>query len=237
MRTTGSVVALAVLLSTVPACAQIGAIAARPGVGQAARLPVTDIASGLKEALRVGAENAVQSTGRKDGYFGNEVIRILIPKNLRTVETTLRAVGFGPKVDEFELSMNRAAERAAPEAKTIFVDAIVSISFEDARTILQGGDTAATDYLKVKTSDRLTAAFRPIVDRSMAETGVTAKYDELIGRFQALPFQKKPSLDIRTYVVGKALDGLFYVLGQEEKNIRRNPAARVTSLLQRVFGR
>jgi len=164
-------------------------------------------------------------------------IKILMPQELRTFESGLRLVGYGPEVDEFILSMNRAAERAAPHAKRIFWDAITQMSFADARNILNGGDTAATDYFKDKTTDKLTAAFRPVVDKAMNEVGVTRQYKELIGRYQAIPFVKRETFDIDRYVVTKALDGLFYVVGQEERKIRTDPAARLTDLLGEVFGK
>jgi len=194
-------------------------------------------ASGLKEALQIGTQNAVNLTGKTDGYFKNEAIKILMPEKLRTLETGLRAVGYGPKLDEFVLSMNRAAERAAPAAKQILWDAIGVMTFDDAQKILKGGDTAATEYFRRKTSDRLTAAFRPIVERATNEVGVTRQYKDLVGRYQSIPFAKSESLDVDQYVVGRALDGLFHVLGEEEKKIRTNPAARVTDLLKEVFGK
>jgi len=195
------------------------------------------IASGLKEALTIGTGNAVSQTGRVDGYFANAAIKILMPERLRTLEKGLRAAGQGATVDEFILSMNRAAERAAPHAKDIFWGAIKEMSFDDARKILSGGDTAATEYFKRKTSEKLTAAFRPIVAQATEEVGVTHQYKELTGSMSSLPFFNARSLDIDDYVVGKALDGLFYVLAEEEKKIRTQPAARVTSLLKEVFGR
>ena len=133
--------------------------------------------------------------------------------------------------------MNRAAEQAAPYAKKIFWDAIGEMTFEDAKKILSGSNTAATDYFKGKTTDKLTAAFKPVVDKSMNEVGVTRQYNELVGKFQAIPFMKSESLDIDQYVVTKSLGGLFHVLGQEEQKIRTNPAARVTDLLKEVFGK
>jgi hypothetical protein len=160
-----------------------------------------------------------------------------MPEKLQTLEKGLRLVGYGPQVDEFVLSMNRAAERAAPAAKQIFWDAIGEMTFDDARKILTGGDTAATQYFKGKTTDRLTSAFRPVVDQAMNEVGVTRQYKELVGRYQAIPFAKSESLDIDHYVVTKALDGLFYVVGEEERKIRTNPAARVTDLLKEVFAK
>jgi hypothetical protein len=160
-----------------------------------------------------------------------------MPKQLQTLEKGLRAIGYGSQVDEFVLSMNRAAEKAAPEARKIFVGAIREMSFTDARRILTGGDTAATEYFKSKTTDELTTAFRPIVEKAMNEVGVTRQYKDLVGRYQSIPFARSQTLDIDQYVVTKALDGLFYVLGEEERKIRKDPVARVTSLLKDVFGR
>jgi hypothetical protein len=195
------------------------------------------IASGLKQALQVGAENAVKLTGKTDGYYRNQAIKILLPKDLQSLEKGLRVVGAGAKIDEFELSMNRAAENAAPAAKKIFIDAISKMSMQDARKILSGGDTAATDYFKSKTTAQLTAAFRPIVEKSMEKFSVTQQFRALAGQVQSIPFAKSPSLDINQYVVSKALEGLFFMLGEEEKKIRTDPAARVTSLLKEVFTR
>lgn len=226
------------------ACACVSASAQLPDLKGLLRTPspaasgVSDdkAAAGLKEALQVSTGNAVSLTGKTDGYFMNEAIRIAMPEKLRMVEKGLRAVGYGPKVDEFVLSMNRAAERAAPAAKEIFVGAIREMSFDDARRILGGGDTAATDYFRAKTSDRLKASFRPIVEKSMGEAGVTRRYDDLIGRYQSVPFASGVSFDVNDYVVDQALAGLFYMIAQEEKDIRTNPAARVSELLKTVFG-
>lgn len=228
---------MVILLTALPASAQLdlNKILKGFGVGQQSELTDAKIGSGLKEALKIGTGNAVNLTGRIDGYFMNEAIKILMPEKLRTMEKGLRAVGYGPQVDEFTLSMNRAAERAAPGAKQIFWDAIGEMTFDDARKILAGSNTAATEYFKAKTTDKLTVAFKPVVDQAMNEVGVTRQYKELVGRFQAIPFMKSESLDIDHYVVAKALDGLFYVVGEEEKKIRTNPAARVTDLLKEVF--
>ncbi len=226
-----------VLVTAAPASAQLGRILRGLGLGQPGGLNDAKIASGLKEALQIGTQNAVNLTGRLDGYFRNEVIKILMPEKLQTLEKGLRLVGYGPRVDEFVLSMNRAAERAAPRAKAIFWDAIGEMSFEDARKILNGGDTAATDYFQDKTTDRLAAAFRPVVDKAINEVGVTRRYKELIGRYEAIPFVTSERFDIDQYVVTKALDGLFYVVGEEERKIRTNPTARVTDLLKEVFAK
>jgi len=214
---------------------QIGDIAKRLGLGTNT-LTDSKINAGLKQALQIGAENSVKLVGRKDGYFGNQAIKILMPKNLQTLEKGLRMVGYGPKVDDFVLSMNRSAEAAAPAARKIFVDAITSMSIDDARHILTGGDTAATEYFKQKTTPQLTTAFRPVVDKTMADNGVTKQYNALVGQYKSLPFAKKQNLDITDYVVGKALDGLFYEVGEEEKKIRKDPARQTTDLLKQVFG-
>jgi hypothetical protein len=206
-------------------------------VGGQKGLSDAKIGEGLKEALKVGTENTVTSTGKTDGYFMNQAIKILMPEKLKTLEKGLRTVGYGPEVDEFVLSMNRSAEKAAPFAKEIFWNAIGEMTFEDVRKILSGHETAATDYFKGKTSDPLTTLFKPIVSTSMNEVGVTRQYKDLVGRYESIPFVKKETFDIDQYVVTKALDGLFHVLGEEEKKIRTNPAARVTDLLKEVFGK
>ena len=227
----------AFLLSASSAFGQWEQLGKAIGLGPKTELGDTKIASGLKEALKIGAENAVKLTGKTDGYYRNDAIKILMPKNVRSLEKGLRALGAGEKIDEFELSMNRAAESAAPEAKKIFADAILKMTIDDAHKILSGGDTAATDYFKSNTSDELTVAFRPVVENSMEKFTVTQRWNALTGQFQSIPFAKSTSLNINEYVVGKALDGLFYMLGQEEKKIRTDPAARVTSLLKEVFTR
>jgi hypothetical protein len=224
-------------LVATPASAQIDQLLKGMGIGQQSGLSEGKASDGLKEALQVATEKSVSLTGRPNGYFGNAAIKILMPEKLQTVEKGLRMVGYGPQVDEFVLSMNRAAEQAAPAAKRIFVDAITSMTFDDARKILSGGNTAATEFFKSKTTDNLTAAFKPVVDRTMGEVGVTRQYQELMGRFDAIPFAKSQTFDIDGYVVNKALDGLFHVVGEQETLIRTNPAARTTALLQEVFSK
>lgn len=227
---------LLVLVAT-PASAQLDQLLKGLGIGRPSGLSEAKIGSGLKEALKVGTENSVKLTGRVDGYFMNQAIKIVMPEKLQTLEKGLRLVGYGPQVDELILSMNRAAEQAAPHAKKIFWDAIGEMTFDDARKILNGDDTAATEYFRIKTTDKLAEAFRPMVDQAMNEVGVTRQYKSLVAQYQAIPFVKSEALDIDQYVVTKALDGLFYVLGEEERKIRRNPGARVTDLLKEVFAR
>jgi len=194
------------------------------------------IGEGLKQALQVGTENAVRLTGKTDGYFKNQAIKILMPEKLKTLERGLRTVGYDREIDDFVLRMNRAAEQAAPSAKKIFWDAIGAMTIDDARGILNGAQTAATDYFKTKTTGQLTTAFSPVVHRTMADVGVTKQYEDLFARAQRIPFLNLESFDLDQYVVGRALDGLFHVVGDEEKRIRTNPAARVTDLLREVFG-
>ncbi len=237
MMIRGLAVGLIVLLTAAPASAQLDWLFKGLGVGKQTELSEARIASGLKEALQVSTENAVGVTGRLDGYFRNQAIKILMPEKLQTLEKGLRLVGYGQQVDEFVLSMNRAAERAAPFAKQIFWDAIGEMSFDDARKILTGGDTAATQYFKARTSDNLVAAFRPVVGQTMDEVGVARQYKELVGLAKVVPFVKSEALDIDQYVVTKALDGLFYVVAEEERKIRTDPMARVTDLLKEVFAK
>lgn len=231
---------LLVCLLAAPALAQLDQLMrglGGLGIGQPSPLGEVKIGAGLKEALKVGTENAVSFTGKTDGYFMNQAIKILMPEKLRRMEQALRTVGYGQQLDEFVLSMNRAAERAAPAAKQIFWDAIGAMTIDDAGKILGGSDTAATEYFKDKTSGKLADAFRPVVEQAMNEVGVTRRYKELVGRFQAIPFMKAEALDLDQYVVGKAMDGLFFTVGEEEKKIRTNPAARTTDLLKEVFGK
>ena len=195
-----------------------------------------EIISGLKQALEVGTGNAVATVSRTDGYFKNPKIRIPLPENVQKVEKLLRTTGFGGKVDEFELSMNRAAERAAPEAKAIFWDAIKQMSFTDARQILDGPDNAATQYFQDKTSDKLQVVFKPITHQAMSEVGVTSYYQSIDDKMKSIPFADRMSLDLDQYVTDKALNGLYLMLAEEEKKIRQDPAARVTNLLKKVFG-
>jgi hypothetical protein len=191
---------------------------------------------GLKEALTVATGNAISSTGKLNGYFKNKAIKILMPRELAPVEKLLRTFGQGDKVDEFVKSMNRSAERAAPQAGKFFTDAIKELTFDDVRKILTGGDTAATDFFERKTGDKIATAFSPIVKNEMDKIGVARQFKDLTEKARALPFGEAVSLDIDEYVVNKAVSGLFHVMGEEERKIRRDPVARVTDILKDVFG-
>lgn len=233
-----ALLALGVSLSlcAAPASAQLSKWKEKVGLEKKDGVSESDTASGLKEALHVGAENAVKLTGREDGYFGNEAIKIPMPDKLRKLDKGLRRLGQGELIDEFVLGMNRAAEKAAPLAKEIFWDAIKQMDFANAREILAGSDTAATDYFRTTTSDQLSEAFLPVVKESMQTVGVTRQYEKMMDRYQSVPFAKSISFDVDQYTVDKALDGLFYMLAEEEGKIRTNPAAQVTDLLKKVFG-
>ena len=171
--------------------------------------------------------NAVQALSKQDGYFGNAAVKILLPGKLQTAADVLKKAGYQKEVDEFILSMNRAAESAAPKAKPVFEDAVKNMSFEDASMILNGGDTAATDYFKKKTSSKLTEAFKPSVSESMNNAGVTQAYKAMTDRYTSMiPFGNFDSFDLDNYVTEKSVDGLFVKIGQEEAKIRTNPTAQ-----------
>jgi len=198
-------------------------------------LPDEKIIGGLKQALEFSTGKAVAITSKPNGFLNNEAIRILLPPKLQAVGKGMRMLGMGDSVDDLEIGMNRAAERSTPQAKQIFLAALKKMTFNDARHILTGGDTAATDYFNHTSSADLATAFSPIVHSSMQRIGVIQKYDEVIqnapgGTVLANQF------DLDKYVVDKTLDGLFYTLGLEEAKIRKNPAAQTTTLLKEVFG-
>jgi len=219
-------------------------VASEPGFIAVSTVGENQAAAGLKEALATSVVDAVHLTGRPNGYFGDAAIKILLPQPLQPIETGLRAVGYGPKIDQFVLSMNRAAEAAAPKAEPIFKRAIENMTFGDAQRIVSGGGHSATDYFKAKTSGELTVAFTPVVKETMAEYSVTKQYDDLLNHYQTGPMGfggllggVTQNFDLNSYVVRKSLDGLFYVVGQEEEKIRTNPAAQITPLLRQVFGK
>ncbi len=206
------------------------------GQQKGSNLSTDKITAGLREALKISTGKAVAATGRPDGFLKNEAIKIVLPPRLQTAGRGLRMAGMGAQVDALEVGMNRAAEQAAPAAKQIFLNALLKMTFSDARRILSGGDTAATEYFKKTSTADLTTAFTPTVHQSMENVGVVRQYNQLLKNPMAASLAGKQGLDLDGYVVGKSLDGLFYMLGQEEKKIRKDPAARTTNLLKEVFG-
>ena len=225
---------LPLALAVVMGCnaAQIGEIL-RTGEGP---LDEATVAAGLREALKVGTDRATESTSQVDGFYGNLLIRIAIPEQYQGVASTLRQIGFGGKVDEFEVAMNRAAEKASAEAVSVFWSAITSMTIGDAFAILNGGQTAATDYFRNRTAAELHRRFHPIVVTKMEAVGVYRLYNDLTERYNQLPVEKPQPVDLDEYITSRAVDGIFVMLADEEKRIRENPAARTTALLRRVFG-
>jgi uncharacterized protein DUF4197 len=209
---------------------------ATPAPTAAATLDTKTAADGLKEALGVGTGRSVDLLGRPDGYLKNLEVKIPMPEKLHVVDKSLRTIGKGSMVDEFVTSMNRAAEAAAPLARSVFLDTIKQMSFKDALTIVRGKDHEATDYLRANAGPRLDTLFRPIVAQQLDKVGTTRSFDAMMGRASTLPFVGKSAFDLNTYVTGKALDGLFFMIGREEEKIRKDPVARTTDLLKKVFG-
>lgn len=199
-------------------------------------LSESDIIAGLKQALEVGTGNASSMLNKTDGYFKDPLVKILFPPDATRAADKLRQLGMGQLVDDFTLNLNRAAESAAKEAAPIFVDAIKSMTFADARNILNGPDNAATEFFKAKTTDALTAKFTPVISNSLNSHNVTKYWTDITTTYNRIPLVEKVETDLVKYATGKALSGLFLKLEGEEKNIRNNPAARVTELLQKVFG-
>jgi hypothetical protein len=193
-----------------------------------------EVINGLKEALQVGTERSAQKLSAMDGFFKDAVIKILMPPEAQKVEKTLRKFGFGKQVDNAILSMNRAAEDAAKSAAPIFVNAIKQMSFQDAMSILRGGDFAATNYLKEKTLASLTEAFRPVIESSLRKVDATKYWNTVFTTYNKFS-REKVDTDLPAYVTDKAMSGIFYQVGQEEQKIRKDPVARTTDLLKKVF--
>jgi Protein of unknown function (DUF4197) len=192
--------------------------------------------AGVREALRVASERAVALASKSGGFLDDARLHIRPPKTVRKIGKALSAIGMSAPVDELEVAMNRAAERAAAEAKPVFADAIRGMTLEDAVGIVRGGDTAATDYFRGATEARLHERFKPIVAASLSKVGARKQYDSLVASYRTLPFAEPTNLDLDEYTTNKALDGLFTLLADEEKKIRTDPAKRTTSLLKKVFG-
>ncbi len=218
------------VLDTLQNSSQGGAPAA---LGSA--LTSDEIVSGLKEALRVGTEKVVGQLGQTDGYLTDPAIHIPLPESLKGVHNTLEKVGFGNLTADLETRLNRAAEKAAPEAKEVFWQSIQDMTLDDAKKILDGSDTAATDYFRTRMSAPLTERFTPIVDASLSEVGAVQAYDQMISQYKTLPFLPDVKADLTAHAVSKALDGLFHYIATEEAAIRADPAARTTDILKKVF--
>jgi len=195
-----------------------------------------DAASGLKQALNDGSLAAVARLGVENGYFGNPRVKIPLPPSLQRIEGALRLAGMKRQADELVLSMNRAAEAAVPEAKQLLLDAVRKMSVQDAKGILTGGDTAATEYFKRTTAAQLTQRFLPIVKKATDRVGLAQQYNSLAGQGAQLGLVRKEQATIENYVTAKALDGLYYMIGEQEKAFRKNPVGASSDIVRKVFG-
>ncbi len=199
-------------------------------------LSTTEINAGLKEALARGAETAVTQLGRKDGFFGDARLKIPLPPTLQKAEKAMRLMGMGKQADDLVLSMNRAAEAAVPEAKTLLVDAVKEMTLEDAKGILTGGQTSATDFFRRKTEARLTERFQPVVKATTDKVGLAQQYNRYAGMAAQFNLVDKRQARVEDYVTQQALDRLYVVIGEEEAAIRSNPIQAGSELLKKVFG-
>ena len=229
-----SILSLLIIPATVQAQIKLPKILSKnsgSGVSEA------EAGQGIKEALTQGVTNAVLNLNKTDGFFGNQLYKMLLPPDAQKIETTLRKVGMGSQVDKAVLAINRGAEEAVGFAKPIFVDAIKEITIQDALKLVSGGKDAATQYFKQKTTEKLIAAFTPSVKTSLDNVGATKYYDDIVNAYNGLPTTlKKVNPDLTSFVVGKAVDALFDQVAKEEANIRANPLARTSDILKKVFG-
>ncbi|WP_178862541.1 DUF4197 domain-containing protein [Thiomicrorhabdus cannonii] len=204
--------------------------------GSTSAITTQDMNSAFKQALSLGSEAVVKQLGAEDGFNADSHIHIPLPQNLQTVKDVLSKFGMQNLMDDVELKLNRAAEAAAPQAKSLFLNAIQNMTFEDVQKIYQGPQDSATQYLKSKTSDDLKAKMQPIIEETLNSVGAVSAYDKAIANYKNLPFVPDVKADLQNHVTQKSLDGLFYYLAQQEQAIRKDPAKQTTELLKRVFG-
>ncbi len=243
-----AVLTVAVLTASQPAAAaswwermfgggsDTGATPTSPAPDAPTRSQPVDIAAGLREALIVGSERVVQQLGATDGFNRDPKVHIPLPPSLQTMRNWLDRVGMAGPMDDLEVRLNRAAEAAAPKARALFVDAIRTMTIDDARAILTGGDTSATDYLRSRMSEPLAAEMRPVIDASLADVGALNLLDTAVANYRSIPFAPDVDVDVRNHVTRLTVDGIFTYLAEEERAIRANPAKRTTELLKAVFG-
>ncbi len=234
MKISGSIACgLIVVLGSSCSTQEVGGVLGR--VLKSDALSEADVGAGLKEALAQGITKGAHRASRLDGYLKNPRIRIPFPENIQKVEKTLRKIGLDVLVDRFVVSLNRAAEDAAIKAKPIFLSAIASMTIRDAWDILNGRQNAATQYLRRTTANEVYAAFKPTVEQSLAKVEATRYYGEVVESYNKIPLVKKVNPDLSDYATKKAADGLFVLIEREERKIRKDPVARATELLRRVF--
>jgi Protein of unknown function (DUF4197) len=200
------------------------------------QLSEKDAVAGLKAALNKGTDSAIGKLGKTDGFLGNPQVRIPLPDSLQRADKVLSRFGMGKYTQDLQVRMNRAAEMAVPEARTLLVKAIKDMSVKDAKNILTGGDTAATAYFRSKTSAELTARFLPIVTEATRKVQLAQKYDEVAGKASGLGLMNKDQANLEQYVTQKALDGLFLMMADEEKAIRADPVGQTSKIISKVFG-
>ncbi|NML17204.1 DUF4197 domain-containing protein [Azohydromonas caseinilytica] len=221
------------LMRGIPAALLLGPALLRP----AQALTSTDAAAGMRTALERGAASAVDLLGRPDGFLGNPKVRIPLPPALDQAAGVLKLMGQQRQVDELVTAMNRAAEAAVPEARTLLLDAVKSMSVDDALGIVRGGDTSVTEFFAARTRQPLTQRFLPIVTRATEKVALAQRYNELVGRAGAMGLVKAEDANLERHVTAKAVDGLYFMIGEEERKIRKDPLGTGSALLQKVFGR
>ena len=207
-----------------------------PSLASAGMFSETDAVAGVRTALERGATSAVALLGRGDGFLGNPKVRIELPGFLKDAAKLLKATGQGKRVDELVTAMNRAAEAAVPEAKAMLISAVKAMSVEDASKIVKGGETSVTQFFTAKTREPLGGRFLPIVERATEKVSLAKKYDALAGKAAGMGLMKKEEANLNGYVTGKALDGLYFMIGEEEKKIRKDPVGTGSAILKKVFG-
>jgi len=215
---------LAVMAALVPAHAQLD------------KITNVEAVSGLKAALEKGTQAAVATLGRNDGFFGDARVKIPLPESAQKVERLMRGIGMGKQADDLILAMNRAAEAAVPEAKALFVDAVKKMTVQDAKTILTGGETAGTEFFRKTTTEQLSARFLPIVKKATEKVKLAQMYNQYADRGVKFGLVKQEHANLDNYVTQKALDGLFLVVAEEEKKIRKDPVGAASNIIQKVFG-
>lgn len=209
-----------------------------PNAGGMAKSPTMDeIAAAFKEALHIGSENVVKKLGAVDGFNADPAVHIPLPEELNTVKTVLSKVGMSRSLDDLELRLNRAAEASTPKAKELFFKAIKEMTFDDVKRIYDGPDDSATRYFKKKMSATLSMEMQPIVEKCLSQVGAIRVYDNVMGKYNSIPFVPDVKADLTDYVVQKGMDGIFYYMAKEEAAIRKDPAKQTTDLLKKVFGR
>ncbi|MFO7749346.1 MAG: DUF4197 domain-containing protein [Desulfobacteraceae bacterium] len=196
----------------------------------------SEIGKAFKQALRIGSENVVNKLGTVDGFNADASVHIPLPEKLNTVKTMLSKVGMSQLADDLELKLNRAAEAATPKAKSLFLEAITDMTFEDIKTIYEGPENSATKYFQGRMSPDLKQEMQPVVENTLSEVGAIKAYDKMIGQYQTLPFVPDIKADLTEHVLQKGMDGIFHYLAEEEASIRKDPGKQATELLKKVFG-